>query len=106
MTTDPNRSRQCFVTAMSCSPRHTRAAALIKRITRSTWSHVSMYVGPLEEGRTRGCIVEADMAAASDRYGSRSCRARMSAFCGPIGLNDAVRDRLAEWVVSQIRRRI
>ena len=28
---------------------NTRFAALVKRITRSTWSHVSMYVGPLEE---------------------------------------------------------
>src|SRR5258708_19799126 len=42
---------------------NTRAAALIKRITRSTWSHVSMYVGPLEHGPDPRCIVEADMAA-------------------------------------------
>src|SRR5216683_8213561 len=81
---------------------NTRAAALIKRITRSTWSHVSMYVGPLEEGPDPRCIVEADMAA-----GVRSIR--LSEVQGlnirvlrPIGLNDAVRDRLAEWVVSQI----
>src|SRR5258706_13769791 len=41
---------------------NTRAAALIKRITRSSWSHVSMYVGPLEEGPDPRCIVEADIA--------------------------------------------
>ena len=29
---------------------NTRAAALVKRLTRSTWSHVSMYVGPLDDG--------------------------------------------------------
>ena len=29
---------------------NTRMAALVKRITGSIWSHVSMYVGPLEEG--------------------------------------------------------
>src|SRR5258708_14033657 len=40
---------------------NTRAAALIKRITRSSWSHVSMYVGPLEEGPDPRCIVEADV---------------------------------------------
>src|SRR5882672_11413695 len=42
---------------------NTRAAALVKRLTRSTWSHVSMYVGPLEEGPNPRCIVEADIAA-------------------------------------------
>jgi len=47
-------------------------AALVKRITQSTWSHVSMYVGPLEEGPDPLCIVEADIAGASDRCASRS----------------------------------
>ena len=81
---------------------NTRAAALIKRITRSTWSHVSMYVGPLEEGPDPRCIVEADIAR-----GVRSIR--LSELEGlnvrvlrPIGLNDAARSRLAEWVVGQI----
>src|SRR5258708_1107020 len=41
---------------------NTRVAALVKRITRSTWSHVSMYVGPLEKGPDPLCIVEADIA--------------------------------------------
>jgi hypothetical protein len=81
---------------------NTRAAALIKRITRSTWSHVSMYVGPLEEGPDPRCIVEVDLA-----QGVRSIR--LSELEGlnvrvlrPIGLNDALRSRLAEWVVSRI----
>ncbi len=81
---------------------NTRAAALIKRLTHSTWSHVSMYVGPLEEGPDPRCIVEADIA-----QGVRSIR--LSELKGlnvrvlrPIGLNDADRSRLAEWVVSQI----
>src|SRR5258707_14938788 len=50
---------------------NTRAAALIKRITQSTWSHVSMYVAPLEEGPDPPCIVEADIA-----QGVRSIRLR------------------------------
>src|SRR4030081_172536 len=81
---------------------NTRAAALVKRLTRSTWSHVSMYVGPLEEGPNPRCIVEADIAA-----GVRSIR--LSELEGmnirvlrPVGLNDTDRGRLAEWVVSQI----
>jgi hypothetical protein len=81
---------------------NTRAAALIKRITGSTWSHVSMYVGPLEAGPDPRCIVEADIA-----QGVRSIR--LSELEGlnfrvlrPVGLNDALRNRLAEWVVSRI----
>jgi len=81
---------------------NTRAAALIKRITRSTWSHVAMYVGPLEDRPDPLCIVEADIA-----QGVRSIR--LSELEGlnvrvlrPIGLNDAARRRLAEWVVSRI----
>lgn len=81
---------------------NTRAAALIKRVTRSTWTHVSMYVGPLEEGPDPRCIVDADIA-----QGVRSIR--LSELEGlnvrvlrPIGLNDADRNRLAEWVVRRI----
>src|SRR2546426_12744636 len=46
---------------------NTRVAALVKRITRSTWSHVSIYVGPLEKGPDPLCIVEADIAAGVGR---------------------------------------
>jgi len=81
---------------------NTRAAMLIKRLTRSTWSHVSMYVGPLEEGPDPRCIVEADIVE-----GVRSIR--LSELKGlnvrvlrPIGLKDADRSRLAGWVVEQI----
>jgi hypothetical protein len=81
---------------------NTRAALLIKRVTGSTWSHVSMYVGPLEDGPDPRCIVEADIAE-----GVRSIR--LSELAGlnvrvlrHVGLSDAVRARLAQWVVSQI----
>jgi hypothetical protein len=81
---------------------NTRAALLIKRVTGSTWSHVSMYVGPLEDGPDPRCVVEADIAE-----GVRSIR--LSELAGlnvrvlrHVGLGDAVRARLAEWVVSQI----
>jgi uncharacterized protein YycO len=81
---------------------NTRAAAIVRRVTRSMWSHVSMYVGPLEEGPDPRCIVEADVAA-----GVRSVR--LSELKGlhvrvlrPRDLDDADRRRLAEWVVSRI----
>ena len=41
---------------------NTRCAELVKRLTRSTWSHVAMYVGPLENRPDPLCIVEADIA--------------------------------------------
>jgi len=81
---------------------NTRMAALVRRITGSTWSHVSMYVGPLEEGPDPRCIVEADIGA-----GVRAVR--LSEFNGqrvrilrPTGLQDTERRRLADWVVSRI----
>jgi hypothetical protein len=81
---------------------NTRAAALVRRVTSSTWSHVSMYVGPLEDGPDPRCIVEADVAA-----GVRAVR--LSEFKGqrirvlrPTGLGDTERRRLADWVVGRI----
>jgi cell wall-associated NlpC family hydrolase len=81
---------------------HTRAAVLVRRLTQSTWSHVAMYVGPLDEGPNPRCIVEADVGA-----GVRSIR--LSELEGlnfrvlrPVALDDTARGRLAEWVVSRI----
>jgi len=42
---------------------NTRAAALVRRMTRSPWAHVSVYVGPLEADDDPRCIVEADISA-------------------------------------------
>src|SRR5258707_12511733 len=42
---------------------NSRFAALIKCVTRSPWSHVSMYVGPFDDGPDPLCVLEADIAA-------------------------------------------
>jgi hypothetical protein len=81
---------------------NTRAAALVKRLTKSTWSHVAMYVGPLEAGPDPLCIVEADLAE-----GVRSIRISELEMVSvrvlrPVSLNDADRSRLADWVVNRI----
>src|SRR6267154_4049089 len=81
---------------------NTRAAALIKRFTRSTWSHVSMYVGPLEEGPDPRCIVEADIAAGVRSIRLSELSALQVRILRPIGLNDMHRRQLADWVVSRI----
>jgi hypothetical protein len=84
------------------SDSNTRVAALVKRITRSTWSHVSMYVGPLEEGPDPRCIVEADIAAGVRSIRLSELNALHVRVLRPIGLNDMDRRRLADWVVNRI----
>jgi hypothetical protein len=81
---------------------NTRVAALVKRITRSTWSHVSMYVGPLEEGPDPPCIVEADVAAGVRSIRLSELKALHVRVLRPNGLNDTDRRRLADWVVNRI----
>lgn len=81
---------------------NTRAAVIVKRVTRSTWSHVSMYVGPLDDGPDPRCIVEADMAAGVRSIRLSELDAVNVRVLRPAMLNDIDRCRLADWIVSQI----
>jgi Permuted papain-like amidase enzyme, YaeF/YiiX, C92 family len=81
---------------------NTRAAALVKRLTRSTWSHVAMYVGPLDDGPNPRCIVEADVAAGVRSIRLSELEALNFRVLRPVALDDADRGRLAEWVISRI----
>ena len=81
---------------------NSRVAVLVKRMTQSSWSHVSMYVGPLEEGPDPRCIVEADIAAGVRSIRLSELNALHVRVLRPIGLNDGDRCRLADWVVSRI----
>jgi Permuted papain-like amidase enzyme, YaeF/YiiX, C92 family len=81
---------------------NTRVAALVKRITRSPWSHVSMYVGPLEDGPDPPCVVEADIAKGVRSIRLSELGALRVRVLRPSGLNDTDRCRLAAWVVSRI----
>ena len=81
---------------------NTRIAALVKRITGSGWSHVSMYVGPLEEGPDPLCIVEADIAAGVRAVRLSELRGLHVRALRPTGLNELERRRLADGVVTHI----
>src|SRR6266436_4783663 len=81
---------------------NTRVAALIRCITRSPWSHVSTYVGPLEDRADPLCIVEADIAAGVRSIRLSELNALQVRVLRPISLNDMDRSRLADWVVSRI----
>jgi permuted papain-like amidase YaeF/Yiix C92 family enzyme len=81
---------------------NTRAAAIVRRITRSPWSHVSMYVGPLETGSDPRCIVEADLAAGVQAVRLSELKGLHVRVLRPTGLDDLERRRLADWVTSRI----
>ena len=81
---------------------NSRFAAVIKCLTRSPWSHVSMYVGPLDDGPNPICIVEADIAAGVRSIRLSELNALQVRVLRPIGLTATDRTRLAHWVVGQI----
>jgi hypothetical protein len=81
---------------------NSRFAALIKCVTRSPWSHVSMYVGPLDDGPDPLCVVEADLAAGVRSIRLSELNALHVRVLRPVGLTNTDRRRLAEWVVERI----
>jgi len=81
---------------------NTRAAALIKRVTRSSWSHVSMYVGPLDEGPDPQCVVEADIVEGVRSIRLSQIKARRLCILRPTALSESDRSRVADWVVAKI----
>lgn len=81
---------------------NTRAAALVRRFTRSPWAHVSMYVGPLESGEDPRCIVEADIRAGVRAVPLSEFKGQRARIVRPLGLGEAERRRLAEWLVGHI----
>jgi len=81
---------------------NSRFAAVIKCLTRSPWTHVAMYVGPLDDGPNPICVVEADIAAGVRSIRLSELGALQVRVLRPIGLTDTDRARLADWVVGQI----
>ena len=81
---------------------NSRFAALIRCVTRSPWSHVSMYVGPLEDGPDPLCVVEADIVAGVRSIRLSQLNALHVRVLRPIGITDGDRCRLADWVVGRI----
>ena len=81
---------------------NTRAAALVRRVTRSPWAHVSIYVGPLEAGDDPRCIVEADISAGVRAVPLSEFNGQRARIVRPLGLNETDRQRLADWLVGHI----
>ena len=80
----------------------TRMAMLVRHLTGSPWSHVSMYVGALEDQPDPRCVVEADIAAGVRAVPLSEFKGLRVRVLRPTGLQEADRRRLADWVVSRI----
>jgi hypothetical protein len=99
--------RRALATVLRCGDvllcaGNTRCAELVKRLTRSTWSHVSMYVGPLEDGPDPLCIVEADIADGVRAIRLSDLDACRISVLRPVRLDATERARLAESVLRHI----
>jgi hypothetical protein len=81
---------------------NTRVSVLVKCLTQSAWSHVSMYVGPLDDGQDPRCIVEADIEAGVRSIRLSELNALNVCVLRPTGLDHTNRLRLAEWVIGRI----
>ena len=81
---------------------NTRAAALVRRLTRSPWAHVSLYVGPMEAGDDPRCIVEADISAGVRAVPVSEFKGQRARVVRPLGLSEIDRERLADWLVGHI----
>jgi uncharacterized protein YycO len=81
---------------------NSRVAALVRRVTRSRWAHVSVYVGPLEAGDDARCVVEADISAGVRAVPLCEFKGQRARIVRPQSLTDADRQRLVDWLVGHI----
>ena len=66
---------------------NSRVAALVRRVTRSRWAHVSVYVGPLEAGDDARCVVEADISAGVRAVPLSEFKGQRARIVRPLGLH-------------------
>jgi hypothetical protein len=81
---------------------NTRCAEVVKRLTQSTWSHVSMYVGPMEDEPDPLCVVEADVVHGVRRIRLSQIDAHRICVLRPMDLDDTERARLAQSVLRHV----
>jgi hypothetical protein len=81
---------------------NSRAAALVRFITRSPWAHVSMYVGALEDAADAPCVVEAHLVAGVRTIRLSELDATRVCVLRPTALDEAARSRLAQSVLRYV----
>lgn len=81
---------------------NTRMASIVRRITRSPWAHVAIYVGPLEAGPDPRCIVEADVVAGVRTIRLSSLAGQRVRVLRPARVSEFDKSRLSEWIVARV----
>jgi cell wall-associated NlpC family hydrolase len=81
---------------------NTRCAEWVKRLTQSTWTHVSMYVGHLEDMPDPLCVVEADIVHGVRVIRLSQLQAHRVCVLRAAKLDDTERARVAESVLRHI----
>jgi permuted papain-like amidase YaeF/Yiix C92 family enzyme len=81
---------------------NTRCAELVKRLTQSPWSHVSMYVGHMEDTPDPLCVVEADIMHGVRAIRLSQVQAHRVCVLRPATLDENERARLVESMLRHI----
>ncbi len=83
-----------------------RIATAIKYLTQSTWSHAALYVGdalgPPDNPRDGGMLVEADLKKGVIAVPLGTYRSYNTRICRPVGLTDDERRAVADFMISKI----
>jgi hypothetical protein len=82
---------------------HSRLSMAVKYLTQSTWSHAAVYVGQRTFGGVelpRHCFVEADVVEGVRLVGLEEYTDYHTRICRPVGLDDAARQRIVEFLLS------
>ncbi len=84
---------------------NTRFASLVRVLTQSTWSHVAMFVGPLDDSPDPVCIVEADVERGVRTIRLSELGGMSARVVRANGLNASERDQVARRALARVGQR-
>jgi len=80
----------------------TRIARVIRYVTQSNWSHSALYIGNTMGGDDPHMIIEADIVKGVIAIPLSTYRHMNTRICRPVGLSDEDRQKVIDYVVSEI----
>jgi hypothetical protein len=84
---------------------NTRFASLVRVLTQSTWSHVAMFVGPLDDRPDPACLVEADVEQGVRTIPLSELRGMSARVVRATGLTAQERAQVARRVLARVGQR-
>jgi hypothetical protein len=104
---DPDTLRACLKPAdVLLIEGNQRVSVAIKYLTQSTWSHVALYVGDRlpapADGGERPTLVEANLTDGVVAVPLSKYRRFNSRICRPVGITDADRVRVVDFVLARL----